>query len=84
MYMTASFGKHKDKFLCEVKYMADYPLFNEMPMGLGMALMQNKMAMDYYSVLPDSEKQRIINHTQTIGSKEEMQMYVDSIGKYGV
>lgn len=49
-------------------------------MGLGMALMQNKAAMDYYSGLPEEAKQRIIDHTHTIQSKEEMQMFVDSLG----
>jgi len=61
--------------------MAEYPHLNEIPMGFGMALMQNKRAMDHFSGLPNNEKQRIISHTQTIGSKEEMRMYVDLMGK---
>ncbi|MCL2703219.1 MAG: hypothetical protein FWE91_06395 [Defluviitaleaceae bacterium] len=60
--------------------MAEYPHLSEIPMGLGMALMQNKAAMDYYSGLPEEAKQRIIDHTHTIQSKEEMQMFVDSLG----
>ena len=58
-----------------------YPQFNEIPMGLGMALMQNKQAMDYFSSLTDAAKQQIIEHTHTIQSKEEMQSYVDSLAK---
>ena len=51
----------------------------DIPMGLGMALMQNKPAMDYFSSLSDAEKQQIIEHTHVIRSKEEMQSYVDSL-----
>jgi len=51
----------------------------DIPMGLGMALMQNKPAMEYFSSLSDEAKQRIIEHTHSIGSKEEMQSYVDSL-----
>jgi len=56
-----------------------YPNLAEMPMGLGMALMQNKTAMDYYASLSDTGKQQIIDHTHSIGSKEEMQSYVDAL-----
>jgi len=50
-----------------------------MPMGLGMALMQNKPAMEYFSSLSDEAQQQIIEHTHSIRSKEEMQSYVDSL-----
>ena len=53
----------------------------DVPMGLGMALMQNKPAMDYFSSLSDAAKQQIIEHTHSISSKEEMQAYVDSFVK---
>jgi len=55
----------------------------DIPMGLGMALMQNRQAMDYFSSLSDEGKQQVIDHTHTIGSKEEMQSYVDSLGQAG-
>jgi len=51
----------------------------DIPMGLGMALMQNKPAMEYFSALSDEAKQRVIEHTHSIESKEEMQAYVDSL-----
>ena len=51
----------------------------DMPMGLGMALMQNKPAMEYFSSLSDEAKQQIIEHTHSIRSKEEMHSYVDSL-----
>ena len=58
----------------------DYPSLSDMPNGLGMALMQNKRAMDYYTSLPDAAKQQVIDRTHTIESKQEMQAYVDSLG----
>ena len=61
--------------------MDPYPRLSEIPMGLGMALMQNKAAMDYYSALTDEFKQRIIDHTHMIRSKEEMQAFVESLGR---
>ena len=53
----------------------------DIPMGLGMALMQNKPAMDYYASLSDAGKQQVIDHTHTIQSKREMQIFVESLGK---
>jgi len=54
---------------------------SDIPMGLGMALMQNRQAMNYFSSLSDAEKQQVIDHTHSIQSKEEMQSYVDSLIK---
>ena len=56
-----------------------YPSLAELPIGLGMALMQNKTAMDYFASLSDDGKQRVINHTHTVQSKEEMQAFMDSL-----
>ena len=53
----------------------------DMPMGLGMALMQNKPAMDYYDSLSDAGKQQVNDHTHIIQSKKEMQAFVDTLGK---
>ena len=46
------------------------------PLGFGMALAQNKKAMDYFSTLSESERQEIITGTHGISSKNEMQAYV--------
>ena len=51
----------------------------EIPMGLGAALVMNQDAMDYYLRLPQEEKQRIIDYTHQISSKEEMRTYVESL-----
>ena len=68
-----------DKTTHEVNVMIEYPHLSEIPMGLGMALMQNKRAMDYYSALSEEAKRLIIEHTHSIRSKEEMQAYVDML-----
>jgi len=62
--------------------MAQYPnASSEIPTGLGMALMQNKQASDYFYSLSDEVRQRVIDGTHAIQSKEEMQSYVDSLAK---
>ena len=51
----------------------------DMPMGLGMALAQNMLAMERFASLPKDEQQRIITGTHGIGSREEMEAYVGSL-----
>jgi len=53
----------------------------DMPMGLDIALAKNDTAADYFYTLPEAEQKRIIDHTHTIESKEEMQAFVDSLVK---
>jgi len=52
---------------------------SEMPVGLVMALSQNESALNYFSRLPSSQQQRIINDVHSIESKEEMKQYVDNL-----
>ena len=52
---------------------------SEMPVGLVMALSQNDDALNYFSRLPSSQQQNIINDIHSIESKEEMQQYVDNM-----
>jgi hypothetical protein len=52
---------------------------SEIPMGLGMALAQNLPAMNRFASMSKAEQQAIIAHTHSIGSKEEMQAYVQSL-----
>jgi hypothetical protein len=57
-------------------------LFNgQMPMGLGMALVQNLDAMKRFNQLSQQGKQAIIEGSHSIQSKEDMKAYVSSIGK---
>lgn len=59
--------------------MDNYTNGTGMPMGLGMALAQNVNAMQRFASLPREAQQRIIDHTHSIQSKEEMQAYVQSL-----
>ena len=54
----------------------------DIPEGLGIALAQNIYAMQYFQSLPDSRRQDIIRQTGTIGSKEEMQSFVNGLVKH--
>ena len=51
----------------------------DMPMGLDIALTQNNRAQDYFYALAEEAQRQIIDQTHTINSKEEMQIYVDSL-----
>ena len=53
----------------------------DMPMGLDIALAKNERAANYFYSLSETAQRRIMEHTHTIRSKEEMQAYVDSLGK---
>lgn len=55
--------------------MANY----EIPVGLGMVLAQRPDAMEKFATLSETEKQKIINGTHLVASKEEMRQYVDRI-----
>ena len=56
---------------------SDY--LSELPMGFGMALMQNEAAMKTFFELPEAEKQKWIDGTHEINSRQEMRYYVDEI-----
>lgn len=60
----------------EVTYM-DYP--QDLPMGFGIALLQNRDAEIYFDSLSESERRRLIEKTHSIDSKKEMQAFVDSL-----
>ena len=55
----------------------------DMPMGLDIALAKNQAAKDYFYALPEQAQARIIQHTHTVESKEEMQAFADSLVKTG-
>lgn len=52
---------------------------NEMPVGFAMALAMNPDAMQKFSLMNEAQKQEIIAGVNMIGSKEEMQRYVNSL-----
>lgn len=53
--------------------------FKELPMGFGMALLQNPTAAMRFHALSETEKQQIINQTYSIKSKDEMKEFVSKL-----
>ncbi len=51
----------------------------EMPIGFSMALALNLDAMQKFAMLNEAQKQKIIDGTHTIKSKEEMHRYVNNL-----
>ena len=51
----------------------------DLPMGFGMALVQDVDAMEHFSSLSPDEQRRVIDGTHSIHSKPEMQSYVHSL-----
>ena len=43
----------------------------ELPIGLGMRLMQDRTAMDRYTALPDAEKKRILSFVEGSSTGED-------------
>ena len=52
---------------------------NDIPLGLGMALMQNPNAYFAFAELDEKQQSEVISGTKSINSRDEMRMYVDSI-----
>ena len=51
-------------------------LTRELPLGLGMAFMQNLSAFDAFSRLTEYEKREFINGAHDVRTREEMRDYV--------
>lgn len=54
-----------------------------LPLGLGFGLAMNEDAMRGFSSLDEDEKKQVIDAARSIGSKEEMQQFVNSIAEIG-
>lgn len=52
---------------------------NSIPLGLGMALMQNADAFFYFTALDAENQQKIIDGTKGIKSRDEMRSYVQNL-----
>lgn len=52
---------------------------SEIPLDLGMALMQNKDAFILFSALDSGKQQKIIDGCKNIDSRDEMRSYVSEI-----
>lgn len=51
----------------------------ELPLGFGMALVQNEAAMRRFEALSHAEKESMIRKTHNVRSKQEMRALVDSL-----
>lgn len=51
----------------------------ELPLGFGMALIQNEQAMRRFEGMTEAERSDILKKTHTVDSKEEMQLLVNSL-----
>ena len=52
---------------------------DEMPVGFAMAPAMNPDAMQKFASMSEKQKQRGINGTHAVKSREEMRRYVDSL-----
>ncbi len=55
----------------------------DLPLGLGMALMQNTDAFLYFSALDKAEQARIIEQSKQVKSRSEMKSFVSSLSANG-
>lgn len=49
---------------------------NDLPLGLGMALAQDTVAMERFATLSEAEKQAIIDRAHAVRSKAEMRAFI--------
>ena len=63
----------------EVKKM-DRSVFNNLPMGLSMALSRDPAAMAAFSAMTPQERQTVIDGTHRVRSAAEMRQYVAALG----
>ena len=55
--------------------------YNEMPLGLGVALTSNRAAMDRFVDMTDGEKKEFIERSRSAMSEKEIDRLVDSLAK---
>ena len=55
----------------------------DLPLGLGMALMQNTDAFLYFSALDKAEQASIIEQSKQVKSRSEMKSFVSSLSANG-
>lgn len=51
----------------------------DLPLGLGMALMQNADAFLYFSALSANQQRQIIEKSKQVKSRKEMRDFVDAL-----
>ncbi len=55
----------------------------DLPLGLGMALMQNTDAFLYFSALDKTQQAKIIEQSKHVKSRSEMKSFVSSLSANG-
>lgn len=51
----------------------------DLPIGFGMTLVQNEASMKYFSSLSPDHQRAVIDQTQSIGSRDEMRSFVQTL-----
>lgn len=62
-----------------IKLNRDYIDCGNIPLGLGAALSKNVTAMEEYSKMSKYDKNKFINGSKNINSKDDMNNYVNSL-----
>lgn len=55
---------------------------NEVPIGFGMALAKDTLAMNAFSSMSSEKRQEVINQSRSIQSKDEMDQFVNSFSSF--
>lgn len=55
-------------------------ILSELPIGFDMQLAENIDAMNYFARLDEQGKKEVVNQTKNLGSKEELEQFVSSLG----
>lgn len=55
--------------------------YEDLPLGLGMALMQNIDALNNFVTLSDAQKKAVIEKAGAVDSRQEMHSFVNEIGQ---
>ena len=53
----------------------------DLPLGFGMALMENEKALLRFDRMSESQKRQLLERTHNISSKTEMRAFVDKIAE---
>lgn len=54
-------------------------IMNELPMGFGMALLQNQKAAEFFDSCTSAQREAILAQVHQIQSKQDMQAFVDHL-----
>lgn len=55
--------------------------YDQLPMGFGMALAMNPLALNAYSSLSEEQKETLVNRARSVTSREEMHKIINDLAK---